>query len=427
MKEDFLHYLWKYKKFNLHHLKTSTGEEVVIKNVGEHNTTRSGPDFFNARLCIDNQQWAGNVELHLKSSDWYAHHHEQDPNYDNVILHVVWKDDFPVFRKDNTQLPTLELKEYVSKELLQHYKRMFATTTSQWISCEKQLASGISDFIFFQWKQRLFIERLQYKSELVLQFLALSKNDWEAVLFKMLCKNFGLTVNSEAFLSLANTIDFKIIKKERNNLQNLEALFLGQGGLLKEDTQEPYTEHLLRIYQFLKHKYHLDNSLVFPFHFHRLRPANFPTIRLAQLAALYHQHQGLLSKLINCDTIEELYEVFAVNTSEFWNTHYVLDKTSSFKTKTMSHSFVDLILINTIFPIKFIYSKMVLYQDEDRIDELMVQLKPEKNSILTKFQELNVVVKNALDSQALIHLKNNYCDQKACLKCAIGNYFLNKG
>lgn len=421
MQEDFLHYLWKLKKFETLNLQTTKGEQVVIQNVGTHNY-HTGPDFFNAQLIIAGQLWAGNVEIHIKSSDWYVHNHEVDPNYDNVILHVVWEHDTPVFRKDNSEIPTIQLKNYVSQVALNNYAKLF-NSKQTWINCENTIAN-VTPFVVTNWLERLFFERLESKAKAIEAILKTSNNNWEAVLFKLLAKNFGLKVNGDAFFSLANSFDFSVVRKQQSNLQSLEALFFGQAGLLDQDIQEAYYIALQKDYTFLKQKFKIDNASVSPFQFFRLRPPNFPTIRLSQLANVYHLHQNVFSKVIASDSVADIYKLFSVSTSPFWESHYTFDKVSSTRKKQITKSFVDLLLINTIIPLKFCYAKQQGKSIEEEIVSLMQQLKPEKNGIVDKFASLKVVSGSALDSQAVIQLKNLYCDTNRCLKCAIGNTIL---
>lgn len=423
MQEDFLHYIWKHKKVKTNQLKTVSGEAILITNTGMHNVN-AGPDFFNAQLQIGDQLWAGNVEVHVKSSDWFLHNHEQDKAYDNVILHVVWEHDTEVFRKDNSVIHTLQLKDILSKQLLHKYENLFNRKNS-WINCENGL-EGIDDFILSSWLERLFFERLERKTNVIQELLSESKNDWEAVLFKMLAKNFGLKVNGESFYSLAQSIDFSIIRKNQSKLQNLEALLFGQVGFLEDDIQDGYYLNLVKTYQFLKQKFQLRNTQILPPHFFRLRPSNFPTIRLSQLASLYHKHQNLFSKIIETNTLEAFYELFKVGTSNFWESHYTFHKTSKVSKKMLSKSFIDLLIINTILPIKFCYAKQ---RGEDiDIDIICIAsaIKSEKNNITNAFNNLRKVSKSALDSQALIQLKTTYCDKNKCLQCAIGNQLISQ-
>lgn len=421
MQEDFLHYIWQYKKFDISKLTTDAGDLVSVVSVGAYNQN-SGPDFFNAQLKIGEQLWAGNVEIHVKSSDWYLHHHETDKNYDNVILHVVWEHDTNIYRKDNSVIPTLELKPYVSKEALNNYEKLFSKS-QKWINCEHDF-SGIDEFTLNNWLERLYFERLESKSEQINRLLIDSKNDWEAVLFKMLAKNFGLKVNGDAFLSMANSVDFSMVRKLQNNKMALEALFFGQSGLLEDDVQEPYYLNLKQEYQYLLHKFKLSNQGVVPIQFFRLRPPNFPTIRLSQLANLYHQSQNVFSNVIELQSKDAFYDLFSVKASAFWETHYTFSKASKPSKKMVTKAFIDLLLINTIIPIKFAYANHVGKHIDDAIVTLVQEIASEKNSIVDKFNTLKKVSTSALQSQALLQLKNNYCDKNKCLQCAIGSEIL---
>ncbi len=425
MKEDFLHYLWKYKKFDISNLKTTKNESIILQKIGIHNIENSGPDFFDTRLIIGEQKWVGNVEIHIKSSDWYAHNHEIDSNYDNVILHVVWEDDMDVFRKNNTIIPTLQLKDYVSPGLINNYQNLFQESKKSQISCEKQLPD-VSGFILENWQERLYLERLEQKSTLIAELLQKTANDWEATLFLLLAKNFGLKVNGDAFLSIADSINFSVVRKNSDSIYKLEALFFGQSGLLQNDSSSEYSIMLKREYQFLKTKFKLDTSGCLPVQFFRLRPPNFPTIRLAQLAMLYFKNTQLFADSIQINSLEKLYKLFTVETSEFWQEHYTFDKVSTKRKKKITKSFIDLILINTIIPLRFLYAKTLGKNIEEEIFELINQLPSEHNHITKYFLSSNINIKNAMHSQAMIQLKKEYCDQKACLQCAIGNFLLNR-
>ncbi|WP_166965765.1 DUF2851 family protein [Yeosuana marina] len=423
MQEDFLHYLWRHKKFEVSKIRTENNEQISIISVGDYNQD-SGPDFFNAQLRIGNQLWAGSVEIHVKSSDWYLHNHETDSNYDNVILHVVWEHDTDVYRKDNTSISTLELRHYIPKETLHNYEKLFSKS-EKWINCEQDLA-GIDDFKVNNWLERLYFERLERKSYRVKKLLGDSKNDWEAVLFKTLAKNFGLKVNGDAFLSIADSIDFSIVRKAQSNQTILEALFFGQADLLESDIQDQYYLNLVKEYKYLKQKFSLPNKALIPIQFFRLRPANFPTIRLSQLASLYHYHKNLFSKIIELQHKDEFYNLFAIETSSYWETHFAFGKPSKPSKKRITKAFVDLLLINTIIPIKFSYALHIGKQIDSDIINLLQGIVSEKNSIVEKFNSIKPVSKSALQSQALIQLKNDYCDKNRCLHCNIGNEILTR-
>jgi hypothetical protein len=422
MKEDLLHYLWKFKKFDTLHLKTSNEQEITIINVGQY-LEQAGPDFFNAQMIIGNQKWAGNVEIHLKSSDWYVHHHEKDAAYENVILHVVWEHDTEVFRKNNSEIPVLELKSYVDKEVLTNYQRL--VSPKSWIFCEKQL-SDLDDFVLKNWQERLFFERLERKSKAIYDLLEETNKDWEAALFCMLAKNFGLNTNGETFLKIAKAIPFSIIRKESFEVENLEALLFGKSALLDSEKEDAYFKDLKFRYFYLLHKYQLESDNEGQLQFFKHRPDNFPTIRLSQLAHLYHLHQNLFSKINSNYSIESIYQLFQVSTSTYWETHYQFDKVSPKKTKKLSKSFVDLLLINTIIPIQFAYAKSLGKEIAEDLMAILVAVSPEKNSIIDKFASFGVLSNSAFDSQSLLQLKNEYCNKGKCLDCAIGMELLKK-
>lgn len=423
MKEEFLHYVWRYKLIALKKITTTENQEIVIVNQGSYNTN-SGPDFLNAQLKIDNQLWSGNVEIHLNSSDWYLHKHEEDINYDAVILHVVWQHDAEVFMKNNKPIPTLELKNIIDKNLLINYQNLFSNQ-QRWIACENQI-SEIDSFQLNNWLERLYFERLEQKSVLIKELLEASNNDYEAVLFQLLSKNFGLKTNADAFLNLATSLDFSILRKESFNTTKLSALLFGQAGFLEEITEVNYQNELHKEYKYLQHKYNLKSIKKREFQFFRMRPNNFPTIRIAQLVSMFNVHQNLFSKLIEISKIEDFYSLLSVEVSDFWKTHYTFETVSKKSPKKLTKSFVDLLLINTIIPLKFQYLKNRGGVDEEGFLKLIQQLKPEKNSIISKFLTLKIKAKNAFESQALLELKNNYCAPKKCLKCAIGKFILKK-
>ena len=422
MKEDFLHYVWQYKKFDFSNLTTIAGESLTIINGGSY-LQQAGPDFFSAQISIGNQKWAGNIEIHIKSSDWYLHHHEKDSNYDNVILHVVWEHDAPIFRKDNTEIPTLELKHYVGKVVLENYNSL--SSPKSWINCENQIAS-VEAFIFSNWQERLFFERLERKSIPIEQLLCDTENDWEAVLFCMLAKNFGLNTNGETFLKIAKAIPFSIIRKESFEVENLESLFFGTADLFPIDIQDNYTKDLKNRFDYIAQKHQLKKIVFEPVQFFKHRPDNFPTIRLAQLAMLYYKEHNLFSKLNAAKNLEELYHLFEISTSEYWLTHYQFDKESPKKKKQFSKSFIDLLVINTIVPIQFAYAKSQGKEVSETLLNLIRAIDAEKNVIMEKFSRFGVKPRNAFETQSLLQLKNEYCNRGKCLQCAVGIQLLKE-
>ena len=422
MKEDFLHYLWKFKKFDTLNLKTFNGEEITIVSVGQY-LQLAGPDFFNAQITIDNQKWAGNVEIHSKSSDWYIHHHEEDKGYENVILHVVWEHDTEIFRNDNTEVPVLVLKDYVEKANIENYQSLMVPKS--WIFCEKELKE-VSEFTLKNWQERLFFERLERKSMAIFDLLEQTNQDWEAVLFCLLAKNFGLNTNGDIFFKAAQSIPFSIIRKESFEVENLEALIFGAAGLLDSEKEDNYFKDLKFRYFYLIHKYQMEKNCTEPVQFFKHRPDNFPTIRLSQLANLYYNQQNLFSKISTVKSLKNIYDVFNISAARYWQNHYQFDKESPKKMKTLSKSFIDLIVINTIIPLQFAYAKSQGKEILEDLISLLNEVASEKNAIIDKFNSLGILSKNAFESQAMLQLKNEYCNKSRCLDCAVGMELLKK-
>lgn len=398
------------------------GDGVEIINAGQY-LQLAGPDFFNAQVIIGSQKWAGNVEIHIKSSDWYLHHHETDDAYDSVILHVVWEHDAEVFRKNNREVPVLELKNYVDPQLLTSYNNL--ASTKSWIYCEKEL-EATDRFVFSNWKERLFFERLQRKAAPVSELAAETEYDWEAVLFCFLARNFGLNTNGIIFYNIARSIPFSIIRKESFEVENLEALFYGRAGLLADDHEDTYAKDLKARYDYMCHKYMLTPVYINEVQFFKHRPDNFPTVRLAQLAQLYHRHQNLFSKIISSTSLADLYRIFDVQVSEYWQTHYQFDRESTKKRKSLTTSFADLLIINSVIPFRFAFARSTGKENSEELMELLQQVAPEKNTIIDKFRQFKVTVDSAYDTQSLLQLKNEYCAHKRCMQCALGLQLLKK-
>lgn len=423
MREDLLHYIWKYRKTRISGLVTTDNKQVTVLNTGTHNHL-SGPDFFSAQLRIGGQLWAGNVEMHVKSSDWYAHHHERDPSYDNVILHVVWENDMEVFGRDNIEIPTLELKNFISKKVLSNYYHLFKTRTNSFNNCEKDIHT-IDQFVFAHWMERMYFERLQKKSELIFELLKSAKNNWEEVLFVLLLKNFGLKINGEAFLSLGKALDFRIVRKIGNNTLQLESVFFGMSGLLdRRGIADAYLLHLQNEYDYLKRKFKLNETGVLEPQFFKLRPRNFPTIRLSQFATLYRK-QLLFSRVMEADTLQDYYHILRVSASKYWNSHYTFGKESPEREKKMVTPFIDLLLINAILPLKYCYARHNGLEVHEKILRICLEIKTEKNSTVANFKKYGVSAMNAKDSQALLQLYNEYCLKNKCLQCAVGMQLLS--
>ncbi|VAW12151.1 FIG00650353: hypothetical protein [hydrothermal vent metagenome] len=423
MREDLLHFIWKYKKLELGNLVTSKNEKIQIVDFGTHNHL-AGPDFFNAKVNIDGQLWAGNIEIHIKSSDWYAHGHEEDVNYDNVILHVVWQDDTSVFRKDSSEIPTLELKNYISETLLKRHQKLFDKKDVGFINCEKSIGD-IDSFIVQNWLERLYFERLERKSNDVFKLLKQSNNDWEKVLFVLLLKNFGLKINGDSFMSIAQALDFSVVRKIRNESMALESVLFGLAGFLEDRTiVDSYYIELKKEFAFLNNKFDIQRTGIQKPEFFKLRPPNFPTIRLSQLTNLYAEHQNLFTEIIHTSSLDDMYKVFNIAASKYWNNHFTFGKESKKSRKRLTTKFIDLLIINTILPLKFCYAKHLGKDVNDEILDIISSIKREDNSVVDNFMKLGVDLKNAKDSQSILQLYNGYCVENRCLECAIGSSLL---
>jgi hypothetical protein len=419
MKERLLQYIWQFQNFNKNDLTLIDGDRLQIIHQGKFNTNQ-GADFTEAKIKIGNTTWAGNIELHIKSSDWNLHNHSADKNYNNIILHVVWQQDKEITVAGNS-LPTLELQDRVSKLLLSRYEELM--NVFLFIPCANYVHT-IKEITLLSWKQRLLAERLEKKSAIILSYLEQNIFNWEETFWWLIAKNFGLKVNSEEFEKLARSLPVTILAKHKNQIHQLEALLFGQAGLLEKDYKEDYPTMLQKEYRFYQKKYKLNQPVLQMF-FLRMRPANFPSLRLAQLAMLISKSTHLFSKVKESESVSEVIELLNVTANDYWHYHYVFDETSAFKKKKLGKQMINNILINTIVPMLFAYG---LYHNEqpykDKAIAWLEKISSEKNIITKGFEALKFTNKNAFDSQAYIQLKNEYCNNKRCLECAIGNALL---
>ena len=416
MKEEFLQFIWEQELFNRNNLKTVDGKPAEVIHVGQPNTD-SGPDFFNARIRIGETTWAGNVEIHQKSSHWYRHHHNVDAAYDNVILHVVESYDLPVKVK-NHELPTLVIT--YPADILENYEQLLKS--ERWIACEDKLAE-VDPFILRFWFSSLMIERLQSKTGAILAILEQNKNNWNETFYQLLARNFGMKTNAIPFELLAKSLPLQILSKHKNDLFQTEALLFGQSGLLNESLLgDDYFLSLRKEYSFLYKKYELSGIESHLWKFMRLRPINFPTIRIAQLAALINQSSALFSRILETETLGELRKLFEVSASEYWNTHYNFNKISKDNhTKALGETAFNNLVINTVVPMLFVYGDHHMDQEmKDRALLLLEKLTPESNQIIRKWNDLGIECRSAFETQALIQLKNLYCTNKKCLNCQLG-------
>ncbi|BDS13672.1 DUF2851 family protein [Aureispira anguillae] len=423
--ETFLHYIWKLKLFNFKDLKTSDNKAIRLLNVGVHNH-HAGPDFSNARIRIEDTLWAGSVELHKKSSDWLKHGHQHDAAYNNTILHVVYEHDQVIYRSSGEAIPTLELKTRINPQYIRRYWLLL--NSKNWIACEAQIVCT-SKRMEQLWLNRLVLERLELKTKEIEQDLVLNQNNWEVSFYHFLASSFGVKQNIAPFEALAKSLPLLILSKHKDNLLQLEALLLGQAGFLADltsiDKEDTYLKMICKEYQFLAHKYQLIPLKASSWKFGRMRPANFPTIRLAQFAVLVHQSRHLFSKILEETNVAKLRKMFAIELKGYWSAHYKLGESSSKRKKSLGSKTVDLILINTVVPFLFLFGeKKGLVQYKERALELLQAIQPEQNSIIANWERLGFVAQSAYETQGLLQLKNNYCEHKRCFSCSIGHKIL---
>jgi hypothetical protein len=421
--EDFLHYVWKFRLFDHAGLQTTGGETLEVFSAGVPNTD-SGPDFQNARLKIGATTWAGNVEVHINSSDWQKHNHTTDNAYNNVVLHVVYRDDAPVVMADSRRLPTLELQDRIPDELYGRYHNLIYGEQTI-IPCEANIGK-LDDFTLRTWFTRVLVERLEKKSAAVIERLQLNRGDWEETFYQFLAANFGFKVNALPFELMAKSLPQNILAKHKNNPLQIEALIFGQAGFLNEDFEDEYPQQLKAEYDFLRKKHQLNPVEKHLWKFMRLRPQNFPTIRLAQFAALIINSNHLFSKVLDTREIKGLQNLFTdVKVNPYWEDHYRFDKPSKPSAKNLGEASVDILLLNTLAVFLFSYGKHNQIQHfTNRSLKLLESLPAEENNITADFGVLGVKAASAFDSQAIIELKNNYCNFKKCLQCAVGNKIL---
>lgn len=442
--EQLLHYVWKHKLFPLKPLTTTDGLSVEVIDPGLSNPN-AGPDFFNAKIKLNGVLWVGNVEIHLQASDWFKHHHDADPAYDTVILHVASEIDTKVYRTNGEPIPQLALN--YPPYLLDNYNELIKT--AHYPACYRLIPS-LSKLFLHNWMDVLQMERFEQKMEQIQQRLKHCNGDWEGAFFITLARNFGFGTNADVFELWAQSIPLQAVNKHRDDLFQIEAIFFGQSGLLEKkkdaredkidakDETEPtvpqkqsaelaYPEKLQKEYAYLKHKFDLKPSENLNWKLLRLRPANFPYVRIAQLAKLYHQSQGLLSQLMEAEEVEKVRNLLKVDTSPYWLTHYTFDEVSPKETKTLSKGSIDLLIINTVVPFLYAYGKHKANPGlVNRASLFLEELKPESNYITRMWKACGLEAEHAGDSQALIQLKKNYCDVKKCLYCRIGYEYFKK-
>lgn len=420
MTEAFLHYVWQFQYFNKANLYTSAGEPVNIIHQGMLNVN-AGPDFEQARIKIAEVDWVGSVEIHINAEGWNDHHHDKDAAYENVILHVVWDNHNTIVRKDGSVLPTLVLKDRVEKALYEKYLQIIKNPND--IPCNAQL-SKVTDIVKVSMLDKTVAERLELKSKALKKIFDKNLGDWEETAYQALLTNFGFKVNNEPFQQLAIALPYKLIRKHIGQQLQIESLLLGMAGLLPEQIEDEYLQHLQREYALLSHKYDLQTRQlnIAQWRLMRLRPANFPAIRLMQLASLLQNFGPLFSGFVEFSDYKELYNKLRVKQSDYWTKHYLPGKKSTVTIPGLGKASIENIIINTVVPLLVLYSNE---RDEqaymDKALDVLQHIKAENNRIIRSWHSVGWKVKNAFDSQALIGLYNNYCLKRRCLQCNIGS------
>lgn len=422
MTENLLQFIWQFQYLNIHSLNTTDGNQLQIIRPGTLNK-HQGPDFTNAQINLNGTTWAGNIEIHILSSQWKKHKHDIDKQYDNVILHVVWSFDEEVMNTRGQNIPTLELKNRVSKILLERYESLMQA--KNFVPCAENLPV-LNYLQWTGWKQRLAIERLERKSAEINGQSGSNQFHWEEIFWWLLAKNFGIKVNANAFELLAKSIPLSVLAKKKNQSIVIEALLLGQAGLLQHEFEDEYPKMLQKEYAFISKKYALKPIHLSPV-FLRMRPANFPTIRLAQLAKLICNSTHLFSKILEIESIKDIRELMDITANDYWHYHYTFDNLTPFKPKKLGTQMIDNIIINTIIPVLFAYG---IYKNENASKEKALHwlshIPSEKNNIINSWKAHGVASSNALESQALVELKNNYCNSRRCLDCTVGFHILRQ-
>lgn len=414
-KESILHYIWQHRLFNAQHLQTTKGEKVEVLDVGKYNTD-AGPDFFNAKIKISDTIWAGNVEIHTRSTDWVKHNHHEDKAYDSVILHVVKVADAEVIRLDGEYIPQLEL--IYSETIEQNFEELIRQ--QKWIPCVDKI-KNVPSFFIQDWKNALLTERLEQKMQSIHELLNVNNQHWEEAFYVVLARNFGFGTNSQAFENLAKVTPLSVLGKHKDNLFQLEAILFGQAGLLDSSSIDGYSNELLKEYNFLAAKFALHPIDNVQWKLLRLRPDNFPHVRIAQFAYLIHSSSKLFSKIVDKPEVEYLQSLFVCKPSEYWRSHYLFGHVSNEKSKNLGSQSINTILINTVIPFLFCFANNKNNQEmQDKALALLEQIPSERNSIITAWDTIGVKSVSAYDSQALLQLKKCYCDDKKCLRCRIG-------
>lgn len=410
MKEEFIYYLWENRLLSKD-LLTVDGDPLQVISVGNRNYN-SGPDFLDARIRIGGTLWVGHVEIHVNASDWFRHGHQDDDAYKNVVLHVVYCNDTEQFA-----IPTLEIKGKFDERIYERYDGFLRSR--RWIPCERIIA-GIQQFTWLSWLERIVVERLEVEVKDVFSSLAANGCDWEETVYQRIMRYCGLKVNNDAFERLAKLLPLKVLRKHMDNALQVEAMIFGCAGFLEEEFTESYPVLLQREFKILKSKFNLKVMPMAYWKFLRLRPPNFPTIRMAQMASMVCTYDNLFSKLQAVNDLDSMRNLFNVKVNKYWDTHFQFEKPSKERKKNLGSTAVDVLIINAVIPVLFSYG---IYHDDQGLKNKSLGffnvMEPEDNVIIRRFKELGVNVRNAQQTQALLHLYNCYCRRRNCLKCRV--------
>lgn len=423
MTEAFLHYIWQYQMLD-GGLTTTDGQPVVVLKAGELNKD-AGPDFFNARVRIGQVEWVGNVEVHIHTSDWHCHHHDLDAAYNNVVLHVVYEHDGEIHRQDGQSPATLELKRFLHPALVANYEFLATPPAGNPFPCFSKVAA-VPQFLLSSWLERLTVERIEAKAVTVHRMLDESKGNWSQTCYWLMAHYFGGKVNALAFELLAKSLDQKILARWNNDRVRVEALFMGQAGLLDSYFEDDYPRRLQSDYEPLRTALRLSPIDRHLWKFHRLRPSNFPTIRISQFADLLSSSTNLFSSLLDITDVKELERLFNRSAAPYWDNHYQFDRPAARSSaKHIGRMQADLLIINAWLPLLFVYGAAHGNQHyKDQALHLLGQLPPEDNTVIRQWRQAGVGAANAADSQALLQLYNNYCSSRRCLECRVGYHLL---
>lgn len=420
--EDFLYYIWQNRLLSSSNLKLLTGEGIEILHPG-HRNFESGPDYFNARIRIDGMTWAGNIEIHVKASDWFKHHHDADFSYDNIILHVVEIADAVVKRSDGSDIPVLVMQHQYPKGYLEHYFDLMQSA-APFVPCSRHLHS-VQAIHRSSCLGRMLTERLESRFEDLSAIHALQNKRWPDSLYLLLARSFGFKTNAVPFELLAKLVPFTILARHRQSAEELEAIFFGQAGLIPSQSEEAYPERLKKKYRFFKHKYILQGMSPHLWKFGGLRPANFPTLRISQFVALNTGQDFLIDRIIAAKEISDLSSILDISASDYWYQHYRFGVASESYAKRLGKESILTLVINAIIPFLFFYGrKQQLNMLCDKALYWMEKCRPENNRIIRGWQDAGWVVNNAGETQALLHLKKQYCDYKKCVNCSIGQHLI---